>query len=170
MPGSATVCRTASGLPAFRLLEYDDRLAPDFDAIRREWVTEVFTLESNDIKIIENPKSMIPARGREILFVEADGLGIVGTCALMPVDTTRLELTKRGVRATARGLKAGEFRLQLILERARQMPISELVLLTNTKCAGAIRSAGRQASCTMRTSWNAMANAMPAATSPCPST
>jgi DNA-binding MarR family transcriptional regulator/N-acetylglutamate synthase-like GNAT family acetyltransferase len=128
----------ASGLPALRLVEYDDRLAPDFDAITREWVTAMFTLEANDIKIIENPKSMILDRGGEILFVEASGLGIVGTCALMPVDGASFELTKMGVRAAARGLKAGEFLLQRVLERARQMPIGELFLLTNTKCAAAV--------------------------------
>ena len=128
----------ASGPPALRLVEYDDRLAPDFDAITREWVTDMFTLEANDIKIIENPKSMILDRGGEILFVEAGDFGIVGTCALMPVDGASFELTKMGVRAAARGLKAGEFLLQRVLERARQMPIGELFLLTNTKCAAAV--------------------------------
>ncbi len=128
----------ASGLPALRLVEYDDRLASEFDAITREWVSDMFTLEANDIKIIENPKGMILDRGGEILFVEAGSLGIVGTCALMPVDGSSFELTKMGVRASARGLKAGEFLLARVLERARQMPIGELFLLTNTKCAAAV--------------------------------
>jgi DNA-binding MarR family transcriptional regulator/N-acetylglutamate synthase-like GNAT family acetyltransferase len=128
----------ASGLPALRLVEYDERLAPEFDAITREWVQEMFSLEANDIKIIENPKEMILDRGGEILFVEAGSLGIVGTCALMPVDGSSFELTKMGVRASARGLKAGEFLLARVLERARQLPIGELFLLTNRKCAAAI--------------------------------
>jgi len=128
----------ASGLPALRLVEYDERLAPEFDAITREWVTDMFTLEANDIKIIENPKKMILDRGGEILFVEAGSHGIVGTCALMPVDGSSFELTKMGVRASARGLKAGEFLLARVLERARQLPIGELFLLTNKKCAAAI--------------------------------
>ncbi len=128
----------ASGLPALRLVEYDDRLAPEFDAITREWVTDMFKLEENDIRIIENPKEMILDRGGEILFVEAGNLGIVGTCALMPVEGSSFELTKMGVRASARGLKAGEFLLARVLERARQLPIGELFLLTNKKCAAAI--------------------------------
>ena len=128
----------ASGLPPLRLVEYDERLAPEFDAITREWVEDMFTLEPNDLKIIENPKAMILDRGGEILFVEAGPLGIVGTCALMPVDGSSFELTKMGVRASARGLKAGEFLLHRVLERARQMPIGELFLLTNTKCAAAV--------------------------------
>lgn len=128
----------ASGLPALRLVEYDDRLAPEFDAITREWVTDMFKLEENDIRIIENPKETILDRGGEILFVEAGNLGIVGTCALMPVEGSSFELTKMGVRASARGLKAGEFLLARVLERARQLPIGELFLLTNKKCAAAI--------------------------------
>ena len=128
----------AAGTRALRLVEYDDRLAPEFDAITREWVSEMFVLEQNDIKIIEHPKEMILDRGGEILFVEADGLGVVGTCALMPVDGAVFELTKMGVRASARGLKAGEFLLSRTLERARQMPIEGLFLLTNRKCAAAI--------------------------------
>lgn len=127
-----------SGIPSLRLVEYDDSLAPVFDAITREWVEDMFTLEENDIRIIENPKAMILERGGEILFVEAGGLGIVGTCALMPVDGASFELTKMGVRASARGLKAGEFLLHRVLERARQMPIGELFLLTNRKCAAAV--------------------------------
>ncbi|MFN3609621.1 MAG: GNAT family N-acetyltransferase [Hyphomonas sp.] len=124
--------------PSLRLVEFDDRLAPEFDAITREWVEAMFTLEKKDIEIIENPRAKILAPGGEILFVEAEGLGIIGTCALMQVDGNVFELTKMGVRETARGLKAGEFLLQRTLERARQMPIGELFLLTNSKCAAAI--------------------------------
>lgn len=124
--------------PALRLVEYDDRLAPEFDAITREWVEDMFSLEKKDIEIIENPREKILAPGGEILFVEATGLGIIGTCALMHVEGNTFELTKMGVRASARGLKAGEFLLDRTIERARQMPIGELFLLTNAKCAAAI--------------------------------
>lgn len=128
----------SSGRPELRIREYDDRLAGDFDAITREWVEDMFTLEAKDIEVITHPREKILAPGGEILFVEADGLGIIGTCALMRVEGDTFELTKMGVRATARGLKAGEFLLKRTLERARQMPIRELFLLTNSKCEAAI--------------------------------
>ena len=48
------------------------------------------------------------------------------------------ELTKMGVRATARGLKAGEFLLAAMLDRAKAMPVETLYLLTNARCAAAI--------------------------------
>lgn len=124
--------------PPVRLVEFDDRLATDFAAISREWIEEMFTLEKKDIEVTGDPRKHILAPGGDILFVEADGLGIIGTCALMPVEGNVFELTKMGVRASARGLKAGEFLLARTLERARQMPIEELFLLTNSKCEAAI--------------------------------
>lgn len=129
---------SAGSRPTLRLVEFDDRLQPDFAAISHEWIEEMFTLEKKDTEVTEDPRAHIIAPGGEILFVEADGLGIIGTCALMPVEGNIFELTKMGVRASARGLKAGEFLLDRTLERARQMPIGELFLLTNSKCAAAI--------------------------------
>jgi hypothetical protein len=52
-----------SGPGAAAWSNYDDRLAPDFDAITREWVEDMFTLEEKDIEIIEHPREMIIDRG-----------------------------------------------------------------------------------------------------------
>lgn len=128
----------SKALPQLRLVEYEDHLAEDFAAITREWVEDMFVLEPKDLDMIGDPRGKIIDRGGVILFVEAEGIGIVGTCALMPSDGHLFELTKMGVRASARGLKAGEFLLQRTMERARQMPIDTLYLLTNTKCEAAI--------------------------------
>lgn len=125
-------------LPGLRIVEYSDALAPAFAEITREWVEAHFTLEENDRRIIENPRAMILERGGFILFVEADGLGIVGTCALIKIEDGVFELTKMGVRPSARGRKAGEFLLRAVLNRAEAMGLDELFLLTNAKLAAAV--------------------------------
>ena len=43
-----------------------------------------------------------------------------------------------GVRETVRGLKAGEFLLTAVIQRARELGADPLYLLTNAKCAAAI--------------------------------
>jgi GNAT superfamily N-acetyltransferase len=73
-----------------------------------------------------------------ILFVEVDGLGIVGTCALQKTGATGFELTKMGVRESARGMKAGEFLLSAVIDRAIRLGADPLYLLTNSRCAPAI--------------------------------
>lgn len=121
------------------ILEFTDALAPHFDRISREWVEEMFRLEAEDIAMIENPRAKVIDKGGTILFVRDPDLGIIGTCALMPMEDGGVELTKMGVLSSARGRRAGDFLMRQILKRARQMKVRDLFLLTNSKCDAAIR-------------------------------
>jgi N-acetylglutamate synthase-like GNAT family acetyltransferase/DNA-binding MarR family transcriptional regulator len=121
-----------------RLIEWNPALASYFHDINAEWIEAMFELEEADRAVLEDPQGKIIDPGGDILFVEAPGLGIVGACALKPNGSGAFELTKMGVREAARGLKAGEFLLEKVIERAGQMGIEELYLLTNRKCAAAI--------------------------------
>ncbi len=131
--------RAAQAHPAGLLLrEYDDSLARAFHDINAEWISSMFALEQTDRDVLENPRARIIEPGGTILFVEAPGLGVVGACALQKTGPTGFELTKMGVREAARGLKAGEFLLDAMIQRAAAMGADPLYLLTNRKCAAAI--------------------------------
>jgi len=130
--------RVAAMPPAFAVRPYTDDLAADFYRINAEWVQAMFTLEENDIRILTHPRELIIDRGGDILFVETPDAGVVGTCALMKIDEGVFELTKMGVGEAARGRKAGEFLLAATLDRARDIGMGRLYLLTNRKCAPAI--------------------------------
>jgi ribosomal protein S18 acetylase RimI-like enzyme len=123
---------------ALIIREYSDDLARDFYEINAEWINSMFRLEPTDREVLEKPRARIVEPGGAILFVEAPGLGIVGTCALQKTAKGKFELTKMGVRASARGLKAGEFLLAAIIDRARAMGAETLYLLTNKRCEAAI--------------------------------
>lgn len=118
--------------------EYSDELAGAFHDINAEWIGDMFTLEETDKEVLRHPRKNIIDAGGDILFVEARGLGIVGTCALQKTGEHSFELTKMGVRREARGLKAGEFLLAAVIERAAQLQADPLYLLSNAKCAAAI--------------------------------
>ena len=95
-----------------KIVEYDDSLAAEFRDINLEWISSMFRVEAVDLEVLEHPRERIIDAGGAILFVATDELGIVGACALMPAHPTgAFELTKMGVRESARGLKAGEFLL-----------------------------------------------------------
>lgn len=121
-----------------RVLEYRDGLAQAFHDINREWIEAMFVLEPLDREVLENPREKIIAPGGTILFVEAEGLGVVGTCALKPTGGGGYELTKMGVLESARGLGAGAFLLAAIIARAQRIGAEPLYLLTNRTCAAAI--------------------------------
>lgn len=121
-----------------RLIEWHDDLAQAFHDINAEWIEAMFSLEPLDRDILENPRARIIDPGGAILFIEAPGIGVIGTCALMPTGDGEFELTKMGVLEAARGMKAGEFLLAAAIDRAAQLKARELYLLTNRKCAAAI--------------------------------
>jgi N-acetylglutamate synthase-like GNAT family acetyltransferase len=98
----------------------------------------MFSLESTDRDVLENPEARIMARGGDILFARLPGPGIVGTCALQKTGDHQFELTKMGVLETARGHKVGEALLAAVLDRARELDARVLYLLTNRRCAAAI--------------------------------
>ena len=124
--------------PALTVREFSDDLAQAFHDINAEWIEAMFVLEPVDREVLENPQEKIIAPGGVILFVEAQGLGVVGTCALKPTGAGGYELTKMGVRETARGSGAGAFLLAAIIARAVEMGADPLYLLTNRTCAAAI--------------------------------
>ncbi len=132
------VLTVQNGFPGLRIRPFEDSLAGDFHDINAEWIEAMFRLEPTDREVLEHPHEKIIAPGGEILFVEAEGLGIVGTCALQKTGPGAFELTKMGVRETARGMKAGEFLLEAIIARAKAMGATKLYLLTNHICAAAI--------------------------------
>ncbi len=123
---------------ALAIREFSDDLAVHFRDINAEWINAMFRLEATDRDVLKNPRARIIDAGGVILFVEAGGLGIVGACALQKTGATSYELTKMGVREPARGMKAGEFLLAAIIERANSLGADPLYLLTNTRCAAAI--------------------------------
>ena len=127
-----------ASLTGLALCEWDPSLAHHFHDINVEWIEAMFALEEADRMVLDNPQAKIVDPGGTVLFVEASGLGIIGTCALKPDGSGGFELTKMGVREAARGLKAGEFLLEKVIERAGQMGARELYLLTNSKCEAAI--------------------------------
>lgn len=131
--------RATSLVPTgLRIVDYTTDLAHHFHDINAEWIDDMYTLEPTDIDILENAHERIIEPGGDILFVEAPGLGIVGTVALQKTGPDAFELTKMGVRASARGLKAGQFLLQAAIDRAQALGARKLYLLTNRKSAAAI--------------------------------
>ena len=117
---------------------FSDALAPDFRDINSQWIAAMYRLEATDQVVLDHPRREIIDRGGDILFVEAEGLGVVGACALQNSGDGCFELTKMGVLEAARGAKAGEFLLEAVIERAEEMGAKLLYLLSNKKSAAAI--------------------------------
>jgi DNA-binding MarR family transcriptional regulator/GNAT superfamily N-acetyltransferase len=121
-----------------RIRAYSDDLAGAFKAINAEWISAMYALEGADLEVLDDPRGQIIDRGGAILFVEAEGVGVIGACALRRTGDRAFELTKMGVLEAARGAKAGEFLLRATIARAQEMGADPLYLLSNHKSQAAI--------------------------------
>jgi len=124
--------------PEFSIREFSDDLSGAFRDINTEWIERMYRLEAGDLDVLEHPRERIIDTGGAILFVEAKGAGIIGTCALRKTGKRQFELTKMGVLEAARGLKAGEFLLRETVRRAQALGADLLYLLSNRKSAAAV--------------------------------
>jgi ribosomal protein S18 acetylase RimI-like enzyme len=117
---------------------FEPALAHHFETINKQWIDDMFVLETIDKQVLEDPQSHIIDKGGKIWFAEHPTLGIVGTCAFWNKGDNSFELTKMGVLKSARGLKVGEILLQHVLNETQSLGIKKLFLLTNAKCEAAI--------------------------------
>ena len=121
------------------IVPYAENLANHFHDINIEWIEAMFTIEPHDRQVLTHPQEKIIENGGEIYFVQSEADGIIGTCAIECAHDDFIELSKMGVRPSARGQGAGEFLLRYILERTREMGRQDkLCLVSNHKNVAAI--------------------------------
>jgi len=119
-------------------IDFSPELAIDFKSINSEWINEMFELEASDLEALNYPQKNIIDKGGKIYFAKHATLGIVGACALLKKEDNSFELTKMGVLKKARGLKIGETLLEHVINKANEMKLTKLFLLTNHTCEAAI--------------------------------
>lgn len=124
-------------MDSIEILSYSPELQPYFESINKAWVTRYFSLEPFDIDQLEHPEETILAKGGVILFAKSGG-EIVGTVGLIAKDKSTCEMIKMGVDPEAQGKGVGWALGKGILEEARKIGFSKMVLYSNTKLQAAI--------------------------------
>lgn len=122
---------------SIQIIPFTNELQPYFESINKAWVTQFFTLEPFDIQQLEHPEKTILSKGGTILFANMDE-EIVGTVGLIPVNESTCEMIKMGVISSAQGKGIGLQLGNAILEKAKEMGYSKMVLYSNTKLAAAL--------------------------------
>ena len=122
-------------LETVEIIGFAPELAEHFSRLNVEWLEKYFTVEPVDEKLFADP-SVIVSGGGDILFARVDGQ-IVGTCALQR-EGDDCELTKMAVTQQWQGRRIGAKLLRAAIERARELGVPTLHLITNSKLVPAI--------------------------------
>jgi GNAT superfamily N-acetyltransferase len=120
-----------------QIIPFTAELQPYFESINKAWVTQYFTLEPFDIEQLEHPEKTIISKGGAILFAKMDE-EVIGTVGLIPINESTCEMIKMGVAPSAQEKGVG-FQLGIaILDMAKEMGFSKMVLYSNTRLAAAL--------------------------------
>ncbi len=94
-------------LEEIEIITYDSAFKGIFAELNYEWLEKYFFVEAQDVKILSNPEEYIIEPGGEIFFAKLNDK-IVGTCAVLKVDSETFELAKMGVTKAAQGKQVGK--------------------------------------------------------------
>lgn len=127
----------ANGAETLQIADFSPAYKKAFKRLNEGWLKQHFQMEAEDIRLLENPEKEILDRGGLILFalLEKD---VVGTGALLHVNTRVCELTKMAVDPPYQGRQIGRNLLRNLLHRARFMGYEKMVLLTSDKLEKAV--------------------------------
>lgn len=124
--------------PPLEILEWDEQYAPAFRDLNEEWIRSFFELEAEDTRLLDSPGESIIAHGGTVLFARLGG-AIVGTCAILRLNDTTMELAKMAVTSLARGRGVGRSLLEHAQRWARSHGAETLYLESSTKLVSALR-------------------------------
>lgn len=108
-----------------------------FADLNREWLNEFFWVEPADEAMFADPQTYVIDSGGDILFARVDGK-ILGTIALLKLESGVYELSKMGVTQKARGMGIGRKLAEALITRARERNVPSLYICSNRKLSQAI--------------------------------
>lgn len=120
------------------VIDYSPEFQHDFKRLNYEWIEKYFTLEDADHQSLDHPDATILQPGGHIYMARDQG-EIVGTCALIKLDSNTYELAKMAVAEKARGRGIGWLLGQTAINKARELGAETLYLESNTILEPAIK-------------------------------
>ena len=125
-------------VPAITLRDFRPGDQPIFRQLNEEWISQYFTLEAADFKVLDHPGEYILTPGGCILLAEVEGT-VVGTCALIKMpDGSSYELAKMAVAPAAQGRQIGFLLGQAAVQRVRDLGGRRVYLESNSRLLPAL--------------------------------
>lgn len=110
------------------IVSYEDQYLEDFKNLSYEWLEKYVSVEPEDERILNNPREVILNRGGHIYFAQ-DGNKLVGTVALIRLDSKLFELAKLAVTEDYKGQGIGDLLMEVAIDKAGQLGAEKVLLL-----------------------------------------
>ncbi len=121
-----------------QIVRYAPKYEMAFHDLNMDWIRTFFQVETQDIKVLCNPKDYIIDRGGEIFMAIQDGQAL-GTVAMLKIDEKSVELGKMAVSPSSQGKGIGNTLLKHAINYARDEKYESIILYSNTILNAAIK-------------------------------
>jgi len=120
------------------IISFHDRYHAAFRNLNLEWLTKYNLTESHDLLVLDHPRETILDNGGWIWLAKLDD-EIVGTAALIPVETGIFELAKMSVSPECHGKGIGKRLLETCISKAKETGAVKLILFSNHQLNAAVK-------------------------------
>ena len=121
-----------------KIIPFEERYAPDFAKLNREWLEGFGLLEGADAKHLDSPRESIIDNGGQIFFA-VEGEVVLGTCAAILHSAEVIEIAKLAVAPSVQRHGIGRLLIQTVIDYARRIGARKVSLVSSTRLGSALR-------------------------------
>lgn len=120
-----------------RIVPYDEKYKDDFIEMNKMWISQMFAIEAEDIRELENIEPVI-ANGGNIFFALDEKDNVMACCMIAPRADGDWELMKFAAKGMYTGTGAGNACLKACIDHAKEKGIGRIIIVSNRKCVQAL--------------------------------
>jgi len=120
-----------------KIIPFSSQYSTDFKLLNVEWLEKYFVVEPHDAELLEKSQENIIDKGGFIFLAKLNNK-IIGTVALIKIDSQNFELGKMAVSPKVQSLGIGQQIMQYSIDFGKSQHWSNLILYSNTVLENAI--------------------------------
>jgi N-acetylglutamate synthase-like GNAT family acetyltransferase len=120
-----------------KIVPYNSEYKKDFIEMNKAWIKEMFALEPQDERELENIENYIE-KGGQIFFALDDDEHVMACCMIAPRDDGDWEIMKFAARGMFTGTGAGSACLKACIDYAKKLHLPKVIIVSNRKCTHAV--------------------------------
>lgn len=120
-----------------KIVPYNAKYKNEFIEMNKKWIAEMFTIEAEDIRELENIEPTIE-KGGNIFFALDDHDDVMACCMIGPRADGDWEIMKFAAKGMYTGTGAGNACLVACMNYAKEKGIPKIIIVSNRRCAPAL--------------------------------
>lgn len=120
-----------------KIVPYCARYKEDFIEMNRNWISQMFRIEPEDLRELDNIEPSLAAGGN-IFFAVDDSGAVMACCMIAPRADGDWEIMKFAAKGMYTGTGAGNACLNACIDYAKAKHVPRIIIVSNRRCVQAL--------------------------------